>query len=85
MDEGVLLIGDAAGMAYSPSGEGIRPAVESGLLAADVILEAAGDYRLARLEPYRATLDGPVWQEGGRCAALPTCSRAECCGSSPAG
>ncbi len=56
VDDGVLLIGDAAGMAYSPSGEGIRPAVESGLLAADVILEAAGDYRLARLEPYRTRL-----------------------------
>jgi geranylgeranyl reductase family protein len=31
---GVLLIGDAAGLAYPRSGEGIRPAVESGLLAA---------------------------------------------------
>lgn len=33
----VLLIGDAAGLADSRSGEGIRPAVESGLLAADLI------------------------------------------------
>jgi flavin-dependent dehydrogenase len=32
--EGVLLVGDAAGLAYARSGEGIRPAVESGLLAA---------------------------------------------------
>jgi flavin-dependent dehydrogenase len=31
---GVLLCGDAAGLAYPRSGEGIRPAVESGLLAA---------------------------------------------------
>ena len=52
--EGVLLAGDAAGMAYSPSGEGIRPAVETGLLAAEVIASAAGDYRRERLEPYRA-------------------------------
>lgn len=52
--EGVLLAGDAAGMAYFPSGEGIRPAVESGLLAAEVIGAAAGDYRQARLEPYGA-------------------------------
>jgi len=43
--EGVLLVGDAAGLAYPRSGEGIRPAVESGLLAADAIAEglAAGD------------------------------------------
>lgn len=37
--EGVLLIGDSAGLAYAQSGEGIRPAVESGLLAATTILE----------------------------------------------
>jgi flavin-dependent dehydrogenase len=34
---GALLLGDAAGLAYNPSGEGIRPAVESGLLAAGLI------------------------------------------------
>jgi len=51
-DAGVLLIGDAAGLAYPRSGEGIRPAVESALMAAGVILEAAGDYRPARLAPY---------------------------------
>jgi len=38
----VLLIGDAAGLAYTQSGEGIRAAVESGLLAASTILEADG-------------------------------------------
>jgi flavin-dependent dehydrogenase len=32
--ERVALIGDAAGLAYAKSGEGIRPAVESGLLLA---------------------------------------------------
>ncbi|HUQ68177.1 MAG TPA: NAD(P)/FAD-dependent oxidoreductase [Planctomycetaceae bacterium] len=36
---GVLLIGDAAGLAYPQSGEGIRPAIESGLLAAQLIRE----------------------------------------------
>jgi geranylgeranyl reductase family protein len=51
-DDGVMLIGDAAGLAYSQSGEGIRPAIESGLLAARVINEAAGDYRREKLEPY---------------------------------
>ena len=35
--ENVLLIGDAAGLAYEQSGEGIRPAVESALIAASVI------------------------------------------------
>lgn len=51
-DDGVLIIGDAAGLAYPQSGEGIRPAVESGLLAAEAIIEAAGDYRRGKLEPY---------------------------------
>ena len=50
--DGVLAIGDAAGLAHAQSGEGIRPAVESGLMAARAILAAGGDYRLERLEPY---------------------------------
>lgn len=52
-DDGVMLIGDAAGLAYPQSGEGIRPAIESGLLAAEVIVAAAGDYAYDRLRPYR--------------------------------
>ena len=43
--QGILLIGDAAGLAYPQSGEGIRPAVESGLMAADVVVQAGGNYR----------------------------------------
>lgn len=35
----ILLIGDAYGLAYPQSGEGIRPAVESGVLAAQALLE----------------------------------------------
>ena len=35
--EGLLVVGDAAGLAYRRSGEGIRPAVESGLLAAQAL------------------------------------------------
>jgi menaquinone-9 beta-reductase len=54
--DGVMLVGDSAGLAYSQSGEGIRPAIESGLLAAKVIGEAAGDYSQDKLEPYRALL-----------------------------
>ncbi|MEJ2179400.1 MAG: NAD(P)/FAD-dependent oxidoreductase, partial [Gammaproteobacteria bacterium] len=52
LDDGVLLIGDSAGLAYSESGEGIRPAIESGLIAAEVILNANGDYRKNKLQPY---------------------------------
>lgn len=54
--EGVLIIGDAAGLAYTQSGEGIRPAIESGLLAAQVIAEARGDYSRQRLNEYEARL-----------------------------
>jgi len=54
--DGVLLVGDAAGLAYAQSGEGIRTAVESGLLAADTIIAAAGEYSAARLGGYRDRL-----------------------------
>jgi menaquinone-9 beta-reductase len=50
--DGVLLIGDAAGLAYKQSGEGIRPAIESGLLAARAILEAQGNYSREALSAY---------------------------------
>jgi geranylgeranyl reductase family protein len=56
-DAGVLLVGDAAGLAHSVSGEGIRPAIESGLLAADVIREAAGCYDRDRLHAYEPRLE----------------------------
>jgi len=54
--DGVMLVGDAAGLAYSQSGEGIRPAIESGLLAAKAILAAGRDYSESRLANYRALL-----------------------------
>ena len=56
VDDGVLLIGDAAGLAYPESGEGIRPAVESGLIAAGVIAASGRDYRAARLQAYSERL-----------------------------
>jgi geranylgeranyl reductase family protein len=56
VDDGVMLIGDAAGLAYSQSGEGIRPAIESGLLAADVIVKVKGDYAGDNLNAYRSLL-----------------------------
>jgi geranylgeranyl reductase family protein len=52
LDDGVLVVGDAAGLAHWRSGEGIHPAIVSGLIAAEVILAAGGDYRRDRLEPY---------------------------------
>jgi flavin-dependent dehydrogenase len=54
IDDGVVLIGDAAGVADPQSGEGIRQAIESGLLAADTIVEARGQFTRQRLEPYVA-------------------------------
>lgn len=54
--EGVLLVGDAAGVADARSGEGIRQAIESGLVAAAAIVGARGCYTRERLEPYAAHL-----------------------------
>ena len=56
--DGVLLVGDAVGLAGTHSGEGIRAAIESGLLAGDVVLSASGAYAQARLERYREGLIG---------------------------
>jgi flavin-dependent dehydrogenase len=52
--DGILLIGDAAGSAYAQSGEGIRPAIESGLLAAKAILAVQGSSGPKLLETYRS-------------------------------
>ncbi|MGH7790073.1 MAG: NAD(P)/FAD-dependent oxidoreductase [Candidatus Binatia bacterium] len=69
-----LLIGDAAGLAYARSGEGIRPAVESALLAATTVVEAAGRYDTARLAPYArrvAERFGPRAEPAGLLDLLP--------------
>jgi flavin-dependent dehydrogenase len=55
--DAALLIGDAAGLAYPQSGEGIRPAVESGLLAADAIIDVRPNYSADRLDAYRLRLE----------------------------
>lgn len=52
IQDGVLLIGDAAGLAYPQSGEGIRPAVESAMMAARVIRQVAGQYSKKNLQAY---------------------------------
>ena len=56
VDDGMLLIGDAVGLAYKQSGEGIRPAIESGLLAAQTIVAARGDFSRASLATYEELL-----------------------------
>lgn len=66
--EGALVIGDAAGVSAAESGEGILPAVETALLAAQAVLAAEGDYRMDKLAPYRAALDKRF---GGREITLP--------------
>jgi flavin-dependent dehydrogenase len=88
--EGVVLIGDAAGLAYPRSGEGIRPAVESGLLAARTIVEAGGDPAPAKLARYAERVEArfgrraprppgraPAWKRAlaGRLLASPTFAR----------
>jgi menaquinone-9 beta-reductase len=56
VDDRVLLVGDAAGLAVPQSGEGIRPAVESGVMAAQTLIAANGDYSRRRLVEYEARL-----------------------------
>ncbi|MFC4308685.1 NAD(P)/FAD-dependent oxidoreductase [Steroidobacter flavus] len=62
--DGVMIIGDAAGLAYTQSGEGIRPAIESGLMAAANALAANRDYRRERLSPYEAALRARFGERG---------------------
>jgi flavin-dependent dehydrogenase len=52
VSDGFLLVGDAAGVAYNISGEGIGPAIFSGGIAAETIIEARGDYSEGTLSRY---------------------------------
>jgi geranylgeranyl reductase family protein len=52
VSDGAMLIGDAAGLAFPESGEGIGPAVDSGRLAAQTLIAADGRYSRERLGPY---------------------------------
>ncbi len=80
VEDGALLVGDAAGLAYPQSGEGIRPAVESAVTAAGVILDAAGDYRRSRLLPYSSLLAVRFGKDGPASRILPQ-SVKRCMGS----
>lgn len=52
VSDGMLLVGDAAGLAYPESGEGIRPAIESGRLAAELLVANDGRYGADALRAY---------------------------------
>lgn len=62
--DGVMIIGDAAGLAYTQSGEGIRPAIESGLMAAANVLAVNRDYSRERLSHYEAALRSRFGERG---------------------
>jgi menaquinone-9 beta-reductase len=64
-----LLIGDAAGLAFPESGEGILPAVESAIMAAQAILCALGDYRPRWLEPYATAVAARFGSRGAESAS----------------
>jgi len=77
IDAAALLIGDSAGLAYPESGEGIRPAVESGILAAQTIRSIharGGEFSAAALAPYAQAMEtrfGPRRWRAGQTAAPP--------------
>jgi flavin-dependent dehydrogenase len=54
--DGLILVGDAAGLASPESGEGIGPAIESSLLAARIIVAARGLYGASNLLAYAETI-----------------------------
>jgi geranylgeranyl reductase family protein len=56
VDDGVLLAGDAVGLAYPQSGEGILPAIESGILAARTAIAANRNYSRDQLGIYESRL-----------------------------
>jgi flavin-dependent dehydrogenase len=53
---GAVVIGDAAGLAYPESGEGIRPAIESAVAAARTLISAGGRHGLEDLRPYETAI-----------------------------
>lgn len=68
---GALLIGDAAGLAYAESGEGIRPAIESALLAAETIRDCSGGYSVEKLAGYATAVESRFGPRAARKGANP--------------
>jgi flavin-dependent dehydrogenase len=54
--DGMLVVGDAAGLAYPESGEGIKPAVESGRIAAETLTAAGGQVGREALQSYESAM-----------------------------
>jgi geranylgeranyl reductase family protein len=75
--DSTLLIGDSAGLAYPESGEGIRPAVESAILAAQTIhaiQDRGGEFSVAALSLYAQAIEarfGPRRWRVGQSATAP--------------
>ncbi len=61
VDDGMLLIGDSVGLAYKQSGEGIRTAIESGLLAARAIVADARKLLARNASALRRPATEAVW------------------------
>ena len=70
-DEGVLLVGDAAGLAWPESGEGIAPAVESGVAAARLIASGRHEAESDAQRVYDAITGPAVPASGGWNMPLP--------------
>jgi flavin-dependent dehydrogenase len=66
IDDNALLVGDAIGLAYTQSGEGIRPAVESALLAVTALTNADGNYSKSRLGSYATALEQRLGVRGAQ-------------------
>ena len=58
--DGMLVVGDAAGLAFPESGEGIKPAIESGRLAADALIASGGRTDVGALRPYAEAILPPL-------------------------
>jgi menaquinone-9 beta-reductase len=73
--DGMLVVGDAAGLAYPESGEGIKPAVESGRLAAETLLAAGTRVDREALRSYESAIRRrypPARRTPGRLAGVVT-------------
>ena len=81
--DGIVLAGDAIGLAYDRSGEGIRPAVESAVIAAEIVAAAGGSFDETTFAGYEGRLrerfgergaetDPPAWIPTGLRRAVAT-------------
>ena len=62
--DGLVLAGDAIGLAYDRSGEGIRPAVESAVMAAEAIAGAGGAFGESTFTGYERRLEERFGRRG---------------------